>query len=33
MKERLAKFDNHFLLSNKQLEILRKLYKKNDQND
>jgi DNA polymerase III epsilon subunit-like protein len=33
MKERLPKFDNHFLLSNKQLEILRKLYKKNDQND
>jgi DNA polymerase III epsilon subunit-like protein len=33
MRERLSKFDNHFLLSNKQLEILRKLYKKNDQND
>tara|TARA_R100001377_G_scaffold24356_1_gene13166 strand:- start:2276 stop:3073 length:798 start_codon:yes stop_codon:yes gene_type:complete len=33
MRERLTKFDNHFLLSNKQLEILRKLYKKNDQND
>ena len=33
MKERLSKFDNHFLLSKKQLEILRKLYAKNDQND
>jgi len=33
MKERLPKYDNHFLLSKKQLEIMRKLYKKNDQND
>ena len=33
MRERLSKYDNHFLLSQKQLEILRKLYKKNDQND
>jgi len=33
IRERLSKYDNHFLLSQKQLEILRKLYKKNDQND